>query len=112
MKKSYLVLVCIIFQFCDLQNRYPDKGEFCVPMVREEECLKVDFRMKTLEYQKKEFVLKMNTRVDYIFNEIDTLQILGEHRVQIIQGSEKKIFIRKKGEKISIWRRIKTLMQK
>lgn len=101
-----------MIQFCDMQNRYPDKGEFCVPMVRVEDCLKADFRNKTLEYKNTQYTLKMNTRVEYVFNESESLQILGEHRVQILKGSDKKIFIRKKGEKVSIIKRIKTLMQK
>ena len=34
--------------FCDLENRYPDAGEFCTPMKEVPECVQMDFRNKNL----------------------------------------------------------------
>lgn len=110
-----ILLLLLFLSFCDLQNRFPDEGEFCVPMSTESKCLEVDFRNKKLVFEKEEIPLELITRVQYKFifqNEFYELQVLSEHRVQILklesnQSKLVNIFIRKKGPKKSISKRIK-----
>lgn len=104
---------------CDLENRYPDAGEFCTPMREVPECVQMDFRNKTLQFSnpEKKIGLHMTTRVEYDFTEDKSklqLDVLSEHRIRIrninlldssIQSEE--IYIRKKGPRVSLWARIK-----
>lgn len=109
---KFVILVFLVLVNCDLQNRYPDKGEFCIPMQEISECIEVDFREKKLVLNKKDILLNQITRVQYEFN-LDAnsfmLEVLSEHRVQIRKEQDKKIYIRKKGPKVSLWSRIKKL---
>lgn len=117
--KTLFLPIFLFILFCDLENRYPDAGEFCTPMKETPDCVKMDFRKKELELQNPNRILKLNmiTRVEYDFLE-DTkklsLDVLSEHRIRIryinildssIQSEE--IYIRKKGARISLWARIK-----
>jgi hypothetical protein len=107
---KYILIFYFIFFSCDLQNRYPEKGDFCVPMQEIPECIEIDFRANQLILEKKEIQLNQISRVQYEFkiNEILLyLEVLSEHRVQIRNEENKKIYRRKKGPKISIWSRIK-----
>ncbi len=109
---KFVFLVFLVLVNCDLQNRYPDKGEFCVPMQEVSECIEVDFREKKLVLDKKELLLGQISRVQYEFN-LDAnsfmLEVLSEHRVQIRKDQDIKIYIRKKGPRVSLWSRIKKL---
>ncbi|HRG73254.1 MAG TPA: hypothetical protein PLX69_01715, partial [Leptospiraceae bacterium] len=109
--------------FCDLENRYPDAGEFCTPMKEIPECVQMDFRNKNLiingsaSPDQKKISLKMINRVEYEYElENSKLQIdvLSEYRIRIrtlkLPESileKEEIYIRLKGPKVSLWTRIK-----
>ena len=78
--------------FCDLENRYPDAGEFCTPMKEVPECVQMDFRNKNLilsgsasSHQNKIF-LRMINRVEYeheFENSKMQIDVLSEYRIRI-----------------------------
>ena len=51
--RIFILLTIALFSFCDLENRYPDAGEFCTPMREIPECVQMDFRNKILFYKDK-----------------------------------------------------------
>lgn len=117
------LLIFLNFHFCDLENRYPDSGEFCTPMRAIPECVRMDFRNKNLIFagstmtDEKKIFLKMINRVEYEYefsNSKLQIDVLSEHRIRIrtlkIPESileKEEIYIRIKGPKISLWTRIK-----
>ncbi|MBK9501404.1 MAG: hypothetical protein KBF99_01635 [Leptospiraceae bacterium] len=119
----FTILTILSLPFCDLENRYPDAGEFCTPMKEVPECVQMDFRNKNLilngstsSHQNKIF-LRMINRVEYEYEfENSKLQIdvLSEYRIRIrtlkLPESileKEETYIRLKGPKISLWTRIK-----
>lgn len=130
-KKILLSLTQIflpILFFCDLENRYPDAGEFCTPMREVPECVQMDFRNKILSAKGSKFLdqekieLKMINRVEYEYERENTklqVDVLSEHRIRIrtIKLPESSLqkeetYIRVKGPKISLWTRIKNWQAK
>ena len=129
-RRKYFLSVYILFalSFCDLENRYPDAGEFCTPMREVPECVQMDFRNKNLilsgnkEAESKKLNVRMINRVEYeyeIENSKLQIDVMSEHRIRIrtlklpepsIQKEE--IYIRMKGPKISLWTRIKKAWNK
>lgn len=130
-KKIFTISILIIipnFSFCDLENRYPDAGEFCTPMREVPECVQMDFRNKILilsgskEGESKKLNVKMINRVEYEYemeNSKMQIDVMSEHRIRIrtrklpessIQKEE--TYIRMKGPKISLWTRIKKAWNK
>ncbi len=130
--KKFLLPLTQIFLplllFCDLENRYPDAGEFCTPMKEIPECVQMDFRNKNLilsgsaSLDQKRIFLKMINRVEYEY-ELDNsklqIDVLSEHRIRIrtlklpesaLQKEE--TYLRIKGPKISLWTRIRNLWDK
>ena len=109
--------------FCDLENRYPDAGEFCTPMKEVPECVQMDFRNKNLilsgsasSHQNKIF-LRMINRVEYeheFENSKMQIDVLSEYRIRIrtlklpeSTLEKEETYIRMKGPKISLWTRNK-----
>ena len=114
--------------FCDLENRYPDAGEFCTPMKEVPECVQMDFRNKNLilsgsasSHQNKIF-LRMINRVEYeheFENSKMQIDVLSEYRIRIrtlklpeSTLEKEETYIRMKGPKISLWTRIKKAWNK
>lgn len=114
--------------FCDLENRYPDAGEFCTPMKEVPECVQMDFRNKNLilsgsasSHQNKIF-LRMINRVEYeheFENSKMQIDVLSEYRIRIrtlklpeSTLEKEETYIRMKGLKISLWTRIKKAWNK
>ena len=114
--------------FCDLENRYPDAGEFCTPMKEIPECVQMDFRNKNLilsgsasSHQNKIF-LRMINRVEYeheFENSKMQIDVLSEYRIRIrtlklpeSTLEKEETYIRMKGPKISLWTRIKKAWNK
>lgn len=120
-----ILLTIVLFSFCDLENRYPDAGEFCTPMREIPECVQMDFRNKILFYKDKpenKIFFQMINRVEYEYN-FETMKlelaVLGEHRIRIriIKFPENSItkeetYIRMKGPRVSLWTRIKSAWNK
>ena len=108
-----LFLIFILLIHCDLENRYPDAGSFCVPMKETPRCIDIDFREKKINIDSKDLILDMNNRVQYKFllnNQIYDLEVHSEHRVLIKSDKESEwvdTYIRKKGKKVSLGKRIK-----
>lgn len=120
--RRIILLFLLLFSSCDLENRYPDSGEFCTPMRENPECVKMDFRNKILSINQEKLELTMINRVQYEKNtenqklEID---VLSEHRIRIKtkklpeQSIEKEeTYLRIKGPRISIWSRFKKWKEK
>ncbi|MBP9889797.1 MAG: hypothetical protein KBF93_26100 [Leptospiraceae bacterium] len=115
--RTLLLFPFLLFSFCDLENRYPDAGEFCTPMREIPECLKMDFRNKILSLDQEKLELTMINRVQYE-KQTETkkleIDVLSEHRIRIKtkklpdQTIEKEeTYLRIKGPKISIWTKFK-----
>lgn len=118
-----IAFIILRLQFCDLENRYPDAGEFCSPMREVPECVQMDFRNKNLiligskETDLKKLNVKMINRVEYEYEmENSKLQIdvMSEHRIRIrtlklpeSSLQKEETYIRMKGPKVSLWTRIK-----
>ena len=118
-----IALFVLSLQFCDLENRYPDAGEFCTPMREVPECVQMDFRNKNLilsgnkEAESKKLNVRMINRVEYEYEmENSKLQIdvMSEHRIRIrtlklpeSSLQKEETYIRMKGPKVSLWTRIK-----
>ena len=123
--RIFILLTIALFSFCDLENRYPDAGEFCTPMREIPECVQMDFRNKILFYKDKpenKIFFQMINRVEYEYN-FETMKlelvVLGEHRIRIriIKFPENSItkeetYIRMKGPRVSLWTRIKSAWNK
>ena len=120
--KYSVVILFSLNIFCDLENRYPDAGEFCTPMKEIPECVKMDFRNKTVTLNEKKIELNMLNRVQYE-KMFDTqklqIDVLSEHRLRIrtlklpeSSLEKEEIYIRIKGPKISMWTRIKNWREK
>ncbi len=130
LKKIFILLPFILLslQFCDLENRYPDAGEFCTPMKEIPECVQMDFRNKNLilnesaSPDQKKLFLKMINRVEYEYEMEDSklqVDVLSEHRIRIrtvqlplLTLQKEETYIRMKGPKISLWTRIKKAWDK
>ncbi|MBP7282534.1 MAG: hypothetical protein KBA66_13215 [Leptospiraceae bacterium] len=120
--RTLLLFPFLLFSFCDLENRYPDAGEFCTPMRDIPECVKMDFRNRTLNLNQENFDLTMISRVQYEkITETQKLEIdvLSEHRIRIqtkklpeMSLEKKEIYLRKKGPRISLWTKIKNWQAK
>ena len=123
---SAFILLSLLF--CDLENRYPDAGEFCTPMKEIPECVQMDFRNKNVILNgsassvQNKISLKMINRVEYEYEfEKAKLQIdvLSEYRIRIrtlklpeSTLEKEEIYIRLKGPRVSLWTRIKKALNK
>jgi len=122
MNRHIILLFLILLSSCDLENRYPDAGDFCTPMREIPECVKMDFRNKILSLNQEKFELTMINRVQYEkITETKKLEIdvLSEHRIrirtqklpeQIIEKEE--TYLRIKAPRISIWTKFKNWREK
>jgi hypothetical protein len=108
-----LLLILLFLGNCDLENRYPDEGNFCVPMKEIPRCIDINFREKKVRIDSKDLVMDMTNRVQYTFllnNQFFDLEVHSEHRVVIksnINSEWADTYIRKKGKKVSLGKRIK-----
>lgn len=120
--RTILLFLVLLLSFCDLENRYPDAGEFCTPMREIPECVKIDFRNKILTLNGGNLDLIMINRVQYekvLETQKLELGVLSEHRIRIqtrkfpeMSLEKEETYIRKKEKRISLWTKIKNWREK
>ncbi len=95
-----VIFIIIFFNVCSqFDDYYPSSGEFCDLIDKSNECIQIQLDKKIFIYKENEYPLISLNRVNYqtiIFNQMYSINILAEHRVEFEGPEGKKVYYRKK----------------
>ncbi len=116
MKKLILLTVVFLIR-CGMKPVPPPAGKFCEPMIKETQCIDLDFRKAKVFLDGKEYPMKSSSILNFTYT-IDgvvyELEVLNENRVHIrgTNGFDKTLLKLKdkderKREYAKLWQAIK-----
>lgn len=120
MKKTFLLVALLLIE-CGVKPVPPPAGKFCEPMIKDTQCITLDFRNGKAILEGKEYPLKSSSILNYTY-QVDgiyyELEVLNENRVRIqgTNGFHKTLLKLKdkeerKREYAKLWEAIKSWFQ-
>ncbi|TGK00126.1 hypothetical protein EHQ53_04735 [Leptospira langatensis] len=110
--KRLLLLVPFLILDCGFKPVPPPAGKFCEPMLKETQCITLDFRKGKAYLAEKEYPMKSTSILNYSYT-VDgvtyELEVLNENRVKIVgtNGFNKTLLkLKDKDERKKEWAKL------